>query len=333
MKHNCDWYLCLCKMRWGGGVREPGLRGQQHSWLESWLGALEMKQTGSISGGEGSCLSFVGRVRMNMEGKVGDDSHWVMPFPPWGILGKNSRVSMYKFRVKKWTWLTLFSLSWALWEYLVFPQLFLLSATGVVLAHHCELSRVVTCSPCSSLSASSTLWSSPNPPFKSELRHLYPILVSFSYPQTWLWNMLTCLIMECSLRPCWMLRDVFYMSHILFYIYLSVCMHMYIHLYALCTCMFVYVCGGEGSASISDPPCVLREGQSVLEPTDWASWLSSEPTRSSCLPQVLCYVGSGDQNHFLMVAWHAPYWTSHLPNPHSLLKPWKPQFWSSVGFE
>lgn len=183
--------------------------------------------------GGGSCLSFVGRVRMNMEGKVGDDSHWVMPFPPWGILGKNSRVSMYKFRVKKWTWLTLFSLSWALWECLVFPQLFLLSATGVVLAHHCELSRVVTCSPCSSLSASSTLWSSPNTPFKSELRHLYPILVSFSYPQTWLWNMLTCLIMECSLRPCWMLRDVFYMSHILFYSSIFIC---------LCACICTFIC-------------------------------------------------------------------------------------------
>lgn len=106
---------------------------------------------------------------------------------------------------------------------------------------------------CSSLSASGTLWSSPNPPFKSERRHLYPILVSFSHPQTWLWNMLTCLIMECSLRPCWMLHDVFYTSHILFYIYLSMCMHMYVHLYALCTCTFVLECGGEGSASISDP--------------------------------------------------------------------------------
>ena len=133
--------------------------------------------------GRRSCLYFVERVRMSMEGKMRDDSH-VVPFPPWGILGKNFRLSIYKFRTKKWTLLTPFSMPWALWEYLVFLQLFLLSAMGVVLAHPCELSREGTCSPCSSLSASSTLWSSPNPPFESELRHLYPILVSFSHSQT-----------------------------------------------------------------------------------------------------------------------------------------------------
>lgn len=60
-------------MRWGGGVREPGLRGQQHSWLESWLGALETKQAGSISGGEG-VMSFFCRKSKDEHG--GEGGRW-----------------------------------------------------------------------------------------------------------------------------------------------------------------------------------------------------------------------------------------------------------------
>lgn len=83
----------------------------------------------------------------------------------------------------------------------------------------------------------------PAPIHYSNLSHLYPILGDFSHSQTLLWNMLMCLMMGCSRMPRWMLCDVCYMSHILYYFYVlflyfcvSTCIYMF------CVHVRLYVC-------------------------------------------------------------------------------------------